>query len=298
MAIAVVFVFLALLLELIKLVRPKFLSTLRSNIGLHYFGNMLRLYLLAYFALLATSFNQLQIENAPWYLMALSISCIVVFVFAATTFIAIQVLKVKPYRTLFEAKTYLLKYGPLYNMYRSNTYRFFLLYFFYKIGTSAAVGLAGDNAVTQMGILIALELCLFALVAYIYPFKDKFSNRLNIFISVMRLLSVSTLVAFIAEVQVPLTTKKLIGLGALLLHAIVFLCFFVLMLRNLLKLVILGVQNRGRKDVEDTNNFTAVVVETNARLPQIYLIADDKSESQIVQSPWKRLSMQTRSNYT
>ncbi|KAI1313065.1 hypothetical protein EDD11_002702 [Mortierella claussenii] len=208
--------------------RPGKFTKLRRRFSSYYLGNMLRIVLLAYFAVATMAFYQLTLKDS-WAITLLA-SMTLVLLLALTTYITLRLRRAGGTSLFFDERLK-SKYGVLYDQYVLSTYWFFVPVLMYHVLKAAIIGLGhggrniedsnGDinrfkrhrtsNSWAQMSLLLLVEICFAALLIWKRPFADKAPNRLNGVLGCVRVLNVILLAILIEGTSVSTVSRTVVG---------------------------------------------------------------------------------------
>jgi len=184
-------------------------------------GNVVRI-VLNYFLLPIVALSTFQLvvaSESPAYTVALAVvTLILIVVFAA--WLLYLIATTKPRGFLFDDLPTVLLYGPLYNTYSDEAAAFALIPVLLTFLRGIAVGAVQPAGVAQVVILAICEVVQILTLHAFRPFHSPTSmNAYHTLFSVLRLITVLLMVAFIPSLGVPEGAKGWIGYAILLAHA-------------------------------------------------------------------------------
>jgi hypothetical protein len=203
-------------------------------------GNVIRIvfnYMLL--PIVALSAYQLVIaKNAPAYTVALAAITLVVLIgFAA--YLLYLILTTRPKSVLFDDLPIVLRYGPLYNTFSDDAATFALIPVMVQIVRGIAIGAVQPSGVAQVVILAICEVVHIFTLHAARPFHSPTSmNAYHTGFSVLRLVSILLMVAFVPSLGVTEGSKGWIGYAILLVHGCVLVFgFFLSALQTIVEVI-------------------------------------------------------------
>ncbi|KAH0491247.1 hypothetical protein TgHK011_002685 [Trichoderma gracile] len=112
---------------------------------------------------------------------------------------------------LYEDKQNWLKYSMFYEAYQKSYWWLFMPVILYTFIKGCLVAAGDGHGMAQTVISLILELAMLALLVATRPFERRSSNIINIFIAVVRVLSVVCVFVFVEEFNVQQTTQTVMG---------------------------------------------------------------------------------------
>ncbi|UKZ53858.1 hypothetical protein TrVGV298_007660 [Trichoderma virens] len=112
---------------------------------------------------------------------------------------------------LYEDKQNWLKYSMFYDAYKKTYWWLFIPVIAYTFIKGCLVAAGDGHGMAQTVVSFFLELAMLALLVFTRPFERRSSNILNIFIAVVRVLSVICVFVFVEEFNVQQTTQTVMG---------------------------------------------------------------------------------------
>lgn len=225
-------------LEVYTTIKPGKFTKLRRRFANYYFGNMLRVVLLAYFAVATLAFYQLTLRDV-WPITLLATLTLPVFL-ALVTSITLRLRRAGGTSLFFDERLR-SKYGALYDQYVLSAYLFFVPVLGYQIAKAAMVGLGqgkGDhqsssNAWIQIGLLLIAETAFTSLVVWKRPFADRMSNRLNAALGCVRVANMVMLAVLIEKAALSSVSRTVVGVLITATQALVMVVLACLVLYQL-----------------------------------------------------------------
>lgn len=211
-------------LEMLYVSNPNSKRLINMRRDFHYFftANCLRLILIAFGSLATYAFYQFTLHDS-WLAALLAGIALVIFglllvaISVRVFFIASK--HAEGHEILYRNAHYRKRYGFLYNRFKVSSFYFFAPLIVYEIAKAGFIGLGQGHAYVQTVGLTAVELVLLLMLIFTLPYYDKTSKVVNIFISLIRLISYGVLIAFVEELGVQATPKAGLGLALLILQA-------------------------------------------------------------------------------
>ncbi|KAG0335083.1 hypothetical protein BG000_007811 [Podila horticola] len=206
-------------LEVYAYIRPGKFTKLRRRFRYHYAGNMLRVVLLAYFAVATLAFYQLTLTDV-WPITLLAALTLLLFL-ALVTYITMRLRRAGGTSLCFDERLR-SKYGALYDQYALSSYLFFVPVLGYQIAKAAIVGLGqGKNddlqsrgtfdSWVQTSMLLLAEIAFTGLVVWKRPFAERMPNRLNCALGCVRVLNVVMLAVLIEKSALSDVSRTVVG---------------------------------------------------------------------------------------
>lgn len=197
-------------------------TKLRRRFTSYYLGGMLRVVLLAYFAVATMAFYQLTLKDS-WAITLLAVMTVLLFL-ALVTYITLRLRRAGGTSLFFDERIK-SKYGALYDQYVLSAYWFFVPVLFYQMSKAAIVGLGqcsednhehhhnhGSSASwAQVSLLLLVEVVFAALTMWKRPFSDLTPNRLNSTLGCVRVLNVVMLAILIEGTALSAVTRTAVG---------------------------------------------------------------------------------------
>lgn len=196
---------------------------LRRRFTSHYLGGMLRVVLLAYFAVATMAFYQLTLKDS-WTITLLAVMTVLLFL-ALVTYITLRLRRAGGTSLFFDERIK-SKYGALYDQYVLSAYWFFVPVLVYQMSKAAIVGLGQCSEVdhdmynnshgsseswAQVSLLLLVEISFAALTIWKRPFSDLTPNRLNGTLGCVRVLNVVMLAILIEGTALSAVTRTVVG---------------------------------------------------------------------------------------
>ncbi|KAF3914941.1 hypothetical protein ABW20_dc0109076 [Dactylellina cionopaga] len=128
--------------------------------------------------------------------------------------------KAKKMEGLLEDKSNLRKYGLFYDQYKSTFWWMFIPFIVYLFAKGAIIALGSGNGLVQSSGQLACELILFAFLVIGRPFNTKSGNVINIFIAVVRVISVACVLIFTEQLRISQTTTTVTGVVLIVVQSV------------------------------------------------------------------------------
>ncbi|KAG0333023.1 hypothetical protein BG004_001002 [Podila humilis] len=235
-------------LEIYAYFKPGKFTKLRRRFSQHYCGHMLRIVLLAYFAVATMAFYQLTLETtttsttattttttaaACWPITFLAVMTLLLFV-GVVTYITLR-LRRSGGTSLFFDERLKSKYGALYDQYIMSAYLFFIPVLVYQLFKAAIVGLGQGSSQqedqqghprprhgwVQIFFLLLLEVGFTCLLFWKRPFADRVPNRLNAVLGCVRVVNVVMLAVLVEKSVLSNVSRTVVGVLVAVTQALV-----------------------------------------------------------------------------
>ncbi|KAF3939392.1 hypothetical protein ABW19_dt0209539 [Dactylella cylindrospora] len=121
---------------------------------------------------------------------------------------------------LLENKSNLRKYGLFYDQYKSTFWWMFIPFIIYLFAKGAIIALGSGNGLIQSSGQLACEIILFAFLVIGRPFNSKSGNVINIFIAVVRVVSVACVLIFTEQLRMAQTTTTITGVVLIVVQSV------------------------------------------------------------------------------
>ncbi|KIN04193.1 hypothetical protein OIDMADRAFT_178248 [Oidiodendron maius Zn] len=112
---------------------------------------------------------------------------------------------------LYEDKETWLKYSIFYDSYRKDYWWIFIPAIIYMFAKGCVLAAADGHGLTQTVAQLVIECLMFGLLIWSRPYERRSGNIINIFIQVVRVLSVVCILVFVEELGIAQTTKTITG---------------------------------------------------------------------------------------
>ncbi|KAG0016683.1 hypothetical protein BGZ81_011094, partial [Podila clonocystis] len=207
-------------LEIYAYIKPGKFTKLRRRFSYHYAGNMLRVVLLAYFAVATMAFYQLTLSDV-WPITLLAALTLLLFL-ALVTYITLRLRRAGGTSLCFDERLR-STYGALYDQYALSAYLFFVPVLAYQIVKAAIVGLGQGRDIAdqhsrgtldswvQTSLLLLAEIVFTSLVVWKRPFAERVPNRLNTVLGCVRVLNVVMLAVLIERSAMSSVSRTVVG---------------------------------------------------------------------------------------
>ncbi|KAF9337982.1 hypothetical protein BGZ91_009139 [Linnemannia elongata] len=186
-------------LEAYAYFRPGKFTKLRRRFTSYYLGGMLRVVLLAYFAVATMAFYQLTLKDS-WAITLLAVMTVLLFL-ALVTYITLRLRRAGGTSLFFDERIK-SKYGALYDQYVLSAYWFFV-HHHHNHGSS--------ESWAQVSLLLLVEVVFAALMIWKRPFSDRTPNRLNSTLGCVRVLNVVMLAILIEGTALSAVSRTVVG---------------------------------------------------------------------------------------
>ncbi|KAF9426673.1 hypothetical protein BGZ76_002660 [Entomortierella beljakovae] len=232
-------------LEIFAHFRPGKFVKLRRRFSSYYIGNLLRVVLLAYFAVATMAFYQFTLHDS-WAITLLAVMTLSLFLVVAT-YITIRLRRAGGTSLFFDERLK-SKYGVLYDQYALSAYWFFVPVLAYQLVKAAIVGLGsrGESpnhefrnryessaSWAQIILLLLVEVCFAVVVIWKRPFSSKTPNRLNSVLGCVRVLNIIMLGVLIESSAISDISRTAVGLAIIITQAIMMVVLAILILYQL-----------------------------------------------------------------
>ncbi|KAI3662313.1 hypothetical protein MP638_001510 [Amoeboaphelidium occidentale] len=212
---------------------------LRRTFWLSYLGNVIRIFYLGFFILVATSIFQFTLPGDTVGIYVWAGIVLGLFCFGLMTGLTIYLVRYRNRpKTLYEDKKKYMIFGALYNNYVEIAYTFFVIFLAYRLLSGIAIGGAHVNPLAQMISLLVIELSYLFLLGIKRPLSTRFANNMHIAASIARVVAAFLLITFIPAFKVDKTAQQIIGYVVLGLNAAALLCYAGVIFRNFIVLLI------------------------------------------------------------
>ncbi|KAF8984007.1 hypothetical protein BGZ52_013309 [Haplosporangium bisporale] len=176
-------------LEFYATIKPGKFIKLRRRFAHYYFGNMLRVVLLAYFGVATLAFYQLTLRDV-WPITLLATLTLLAFL-ALVTSITLRLRRAGGTSLFFDERLR-SKYGALYDQYVLSAYLFFVPVLGYQIAKAAMIAFT-------------------SLVVWKRPFADRVPNRLNAALGCVRVANMVMLAVLIEKAALSNVSRTVVG---------------------------------------------------------------------------------------
>ncbi|KAF3903575.1 hypothetical protein AA313_de0202834 [Arthrobotrys entomopaga] len=117
-------------------------------------------------------------------------------------------------------KKNLRKYGLFYDQYKATFWWMFIPFLIYLFAKGAIIALGSGHGLIQSSGQLACELILFAFLVIGRPFNSKAGNVINIFIAVVRVVSVACVLIFTEQLNISQTTTTVTGVVLIVVQSV------------------------------------------------------------------------------
>jgi hypothetical protein len=192
-------------------------------------GMILRIWQLFYIVLVTLCCYQLVVANeSPTFAVGLSAIVLILFGMIAPAALIYILSKYAPREHLYADLHPLLVLGPLYNTYNEPKFLFAGCVFLIRLLQGIVVGAVQSSGIAQITLLAVLEIGFLCMINGWRPFHARTSmNGWHTFMSIIRLIIILFLVAFIPNISVSAGVRGWIGYTLLVIHAAVLIFVFI-----------------------------------------------------------------------
>lgn len=193
-------------------------------------GMILRIWSLFYITLITFSCYQLVMApSSPKFVVGLSVVALLILGLLLPLILIWIISRYRPRDHLFDDLHVLLVLGPLYNTYHSPKVLFVAITLFIRLIQGIVIGAAQASGIAQIILLALLEILLLCAINIWRPYHPRTSmNGWHTFMSIVRLIVILFLIAFIPSLDVDSGIKGWIGYTILVIHAAVLVLVFLL----------------------------------------------------------------------
>lgn len=200
-------------------------------------GNLVRLLVL--FHLPITIFSTYQWtrrgQGASTTTVALAALAFAAFSVVLPVFLLLRVART-PTGKLYDATRTLLSLGPLYNLYAQGKQLYQVVRFVASLATGVVIGAGQGSGLAQAVVLLVVEIVWGLVTTFWQPWRPGAGMAAPTFIfSVIRIISVALLLILSPAIDVSTPAAAWIAYAILLLQAIAFVCFLVMLLSKILE---------------------------------------------------------------
>ncbi|ORX95906.1 hypothetical protein K493DRAFT_22287 [Basidiobolus meristosporus CBS 931.73] len=174
-------------------------------------GNILRFLLLFHLPLTLFAFNQLMIHDPIWLTVVAAVLVVVVS-FAIIGGSLIYLTKFSQSSTIFIDAFYILMFGPLYNNYTPNSYRYAWVRFGDHLVLAAIVAFGQSNGLVQLVLVLCREVALFYAILGVHPYVSTSVNVWEGIYQAFRVVLVALLFVYLPAVKASSEAKDWCGL--------------------------------------------------------------------------------------
>ena len=193
-------------------------------------GMILRIWQLFYVVLVTLCCYQLVIaDQSPTFAVGLSAVTLILLGMAAPAALIWVLARYAPREHLYADLHPLLVLGPLYNTYSEPKFLFAGCVFLIRLLQGIVVGAVQASGIAQITLLAVLEISFLCMINGWRPFHPRTNmNGWHTFMSIVRLVIILFLVAFIPNISVSAGVRGWIGYTLLAIHAAVLIFVFVI----------------------------------------------------------------------
>jgi hypothetical protein len=121
---------------------------------------------------------------------------------------------------LYENRDTWIKYSLFYDNYKKDLWWIFVPTIVYMFARGCVLAAADGHGLTQTVAQLVVESLMLALLVWNRPFATKAGNWINIFIQVVRALSVLCILVFVEELGISQTTKTITGVVLIVMQSV------------------------------------------------------------------------------
>ena len=155
---------------------------------------------------------------------------------------------------LYEDKEVWIKYSLFYDNYKKNYWIFFVPTIIYMFAKGCVIAGANGHGLVQAGGQLIIEALMLGLLLWTRPYQLRSGRWINIFIHVVRVLSVVCILIFVEELGISQTTKTITGVVLIVVQCVLTAVLAILIAVNALIVCIKeNPHRRKRKDAEKLN---------------------------------------------
>ncbi|KAK4070480.1 TRP_N domain-containing protein [Trichoderma simmonsii] len=152
---------------------------------------------------------------------------------------------------LYEDKQNWLKYSMFYEAYKKSYWWLFIPVILYTFVKGCVVAAGDGNGMAQTAVSFVVELAMLALLVFTRPFERRSSNIINIFIAIVRVLSVICVFVFVEEFNVQQTTQTVMGVVMIAIQSTLTVALALLVAWNAINAAIkMNPHRKRRKELE------------------------------------------------
>ena len=193
-------------------------------------GMVLRVWSLFYVSLVTFSCYEFVVaSSSPKFVVGLSVVALILLGILLPMVLIVVIARYRQRGHLFDDLLLLLLLGPLYNTYHSPKVLFVATPYFIRLIQGIVIGAAQPSGIAQIILLAVLEIVFLCVVNASRPFHPRTSmNAWHTFMSIIRLIVILFLVAFIPSLAVDPGVRGWIGYTILVIHGAVLVLVFLL----------------------------------------------------------------------
>ena len=155
---------------------------------------------------------------------------------------------------LYEDKETWIKYSLFYDNYKKNYWIFFVPAIVYMFAKGCIIAGANGHGLVQAGGQLIIEAIMLGLLLWCRPYQLRSGRWINIFIHVVRVLSVVCILVFVQELGISQTTKTITGVVLIVVQCVLTAVLAILIAVNALIVCIKeNPHRRKRKEAEKLN---------------------------------------------
>ena len=155
---------------------------------------------------------------------------------------------------LYEDKEIWIKYSLFYDSYKKNYWLFFVPAIIYMFAKGCIIAGANGHGLVQVAGQLIVEAIMLGLLLWTRPYQLRSGRWINIFIHVVRVLSVACILVFVEELGISQTTKTITGVVLIVVQSVLTGVLAILIAVNALIVCIKDNPHRKkRKEAEKVN---------------------------------------------
>ena len=154
---------------------------------------------------------------------------------------------------LYEDKETWIKYSLFYDNYKKNYWIFFVPSIVYMFAKGCVIAGANGYGVVQAGGQLIVEALFLGLLLWYRPYQLRSGRWINIFIHVVRVLSVCCILVFVEELGISQTTKTITGVVLIIVQCVLSAVLAILIAVN--ALIVCFKENPHRKKRKEAEKF-------------------------------------------
>jgi hypothetical protein len=155
---------------------------------------------------------------------------------------------------LYENKEHWLKYSIFYDCYKKDFWWLFVPVIIYMFAKGCVLAAADGHGLTQTVAQLIIECLMLGLLVWNRPFERRSGNIINIFIQVVRALSVVCILVFVEELGIAQTTQTITGVVLIAVQSVLTGVLAILIAVN--AIIMCCKENPHRKRRKEAGTFT------------------------------------------
>ncbi|BFZ64153.1 hypothetical protein YB2330_005292 [Saitoella coloradoensis] len=229
------------ILAKMRIVKARRLSAFRQNWLLFLGVTVLRLMLIAFFAMVTLSIYQLTLPDAfgPKIIAGLVLAIFIITLFYAA-FHIIQIaftrrnkeLGERVGHPLYDNERTLKRWGWMYIQFKHQYWWFFMVFFTIEFFQALVLGLAQGHSLAQALVLMLLELVLLVLTVFWRPYAGRRANAIAILIALVRTVCLIIIFIFVDNFNFASIPRTVLGIVLIVIQAITMIIFVTFIVIN------------------------------------------------------------------